>query len=90
MMPPVSYVAFMMPPAGFEPTNSLQRTDLKSVAFDHSAKMAREGAPTKLGPDGIGISYSCHFRTAMHSRLYENYYGLNIDIDIRIPFIRTK
>ena len=44
-----SYVAFMMPPAGFEPTNSLQRTDLKSVAFDHSAKMAREGGLTSQG-----------------------------------------
>lgn len=43
-----SYVAFMMPPVGFEPTNSLRKTDLKSVAFDHSAKMAREGGPKQV------------------------------------------
>ena len=54
MMPPI--IQGMMPPAGFEPTNSLRKTDLKSVAFDHSAKMAREGGPNKSGPDGIGVS----------------------------------
>lgn len=46
MMPPI--IQGMMPPAGFEPTNSLRRTDLKSVAFDHSAKMAREGGPNQV------------------------------------------